>query len=279
MPMTGYTKLFGSIVASTIWREPHETRIVWITMLAMANKNGIVEASLPGLADMARVSVDECKAAIAALEGPDEYSRTKDHDGKRIAPVDGGWAVLNHAKYRAKMGVDERREYLTEKKREERARKSVNSTSTNVNKCRVSSTVSTQAEADTNTQSASEPKEKKQERPSGYAVPACFESIEGFSAALAGWIEARKAKRNPATGRAIQILIDRLAEKPERAIEALNTATERGWATVKWDWLENANRSNGNGGLDKSKTLGLRPGEGIPMFDPMTGETTILEPK
>ena len=47
--MTGYTKLFGSIVDSTIWRESKETKIVWITMLAKANKEGIVEASLPGL--------------------------------------------------------------------------------------------------------------------------------------------------------------------------------------------------------------------------------------
>ncbi len=31
-----YTKLFHSIVTSTIWRETDPTRIVWITMLALA---------------------------------------------------------------------------------------------------------------------------------------------------------------------------------------------------------------------------------------------------
>ena len=48
--MSGYTKLFNSILASTVWSEPNETRIVWITLLAMADKNGIIEGSVPGLA-------------------------------------------------------------------------------------------------------------------------------------------------------------------------------------------------------------------------------------
>ena len=43
--MPGYTKLFNSILASTIWRADDKTRIVWITLLAMADKHGIVEAS------------------------------------------------------------------------------------------------------------------------------------------------------------------------------------------------------------------------------------------
>lgn len=120
MQMTGYTKLFGSIVASTIWREPHTIRIVWITMLAMANKTGTVEASVPGLADLARVTLDECKEALEALMQPDEYSRTPGNEGRRIQPVDGGWLILNHAKYRAKMGADEKREYFRLKKQEQR---------------------------------------------------------------------------------------------------------------------------------------------------------------
>ncbi len=143
--MTGYTKLFGSIVASTIWREPHTVRIVWITMLAMAGKSGIVEASVPGLADLARVTLDECKEALAALEAPDEYSRTPDNEGRRIEKCDGGWFILNHGKYRAKMSVDERREYLRIKQQESRDKKKA--ASTNVNTRQPESTRSTHAEA------------------------------------------------------------------------------------------------------------------------------------
>jgi uncharacterized phage protein (TIGR02220 family) len=134
--MTGYTKLFGSIVLSTIWREPNHVRIVWITMLALADKRGIVEGSVPGLADLCRVSVDECREALAKLKAPDPDSRTKAEGGRRILEVEGGWQLVNHAKYRAKLNQDERTEYLRIKKQESR-----------VNKRRELSTPSTQPEA------------------------------------------------------------------------------------------------------------------------------------
>lgn len=122
MSMAGYTKLFSSIIASTVWRGSKDTKILWITMLAMSDRNGIVEGSIPGLADMSRLTIPEAQAALAELLGPDEFSRTKDHEGRRIEAVDGGWAILNHAKYRAKMSTDERREYLRIKKAESRER-------------------------------------------------------------------------------------------------------------------------------------------------------------
>lgn len=120
--MAGYTKLFNSILASTIWRADNDTRIVWITMLAMANKRGIVEASIPGLADFARVPIDACQRALANLLSPDEFSRTKDHDGRRIKAIDGGWQLLNHGKYRDTLSAEERREYKRIKQREYRSR-------------------------------------------------------------------------------------------------------------------------------------------------------------
>lgn len=100
MSMT-FTKLFSSITASTIWAEPDHTRIVWITMLAMADHHGRVWASIPGLANMARVSIERCEDALEALKSPDKYSRTRDFEGRRIEDIDGGWRLLNHAKYRA----------------------------------------------------------------------------------------------------------------------------------------------------------------------------------
>jgi len=109
--MSGYTKLFSSILASTVWREDMETRIVWITLLAMAGKNGVAEGSVPGLADFARVSVEGTRRALVKLSSPDPDSRTHENDGRRIEAVDGGWLLLNHAKYRAKLSEEERREY------------------------------------------------------------------------------------------------------------------------------------------------------------------------
>ena len=120
--MAGYTKLFNSILHSTIWSETNETRIVWITMLAMSDKNGEVQASIPGLARAACVSLEDTETALTSLMSPDRYSRTEDHEGRRIESVEGGWVLLNHAKYRAKMNEEERREYNAAKKREQRER-------------------------------------------------------------------------------------------------------------------------------------------------------------
>jgi hypothetical protein len=115
-----FTKLSSSIITSTIWREDDKTRIVWITLLALADQHGEVAASIPGLAAMANVAVDECERALRKLESSDPYSRTKDYEGRRIESVDGGWRVLNYRKYRSTRDDEARREYQRDWDREHR---------------------------------------------------------------------------------------------------------------------------------------------------------------
>jgi hypothetical protein len=103
----GYTKLFNSIITSTIWTEDDRTRIVWITMLALADKNGEVQGSVPGLARMAGVPVEATEKALKKFLSPDKHSRTKDDNGRRIEEIDGGWHLLNHAKYRQMASKEE----------------------------------------------------------------------------------------------------------------------------------------------------------------------------
>ena len=52
-----YTKLFTSILDSTVWQEGLETKVVWITLLAMADREGKVDGSVPGLAKRAGVTI------------------------------------------------------------------------------------------------------------------------------------------------------------------------------------------------------------------------------
>ncbi len=107
-----YTKLFSSITTSTVWGEPHETRLVWITMLASVNRSGEVFGSVPGLAHEARVSLEGCIEALKKFMEPDPWSRTKDFEGRRIREIDGGWLLLNHAKFdkmRSEIEAKERR--------------------------------------------------------------------------------------------------------------------------------------------------------------------------
>lgn len=116
----GYTKLFSEIIMSTVWKEPDYVRIVWITMLALKDRWHIVNASIPGLADASKVSIEQCEKALKILSSPDKYSRSIEHEGRRIEKIDGGWYILNGEKYRNKMSLDERREYQRIKQQEYR---------------------------------------------------------------------------------------------------------------------------------------------------------------
>jgi hypothetical protein len=90
-------------------------------MLAMSDRYGRVWASIPGLAKEAAVTLDACQIAIDKFMAPDPYSRTKIAEGRRIEPIDGGWQLINHAKYRSIRDVEERRAYKTQKQREYRS--------------------------------------------------------------------------------------------------------------------------------------------------------------
>lgn len=119
----GFSKLWSEIVTSTIWGEPDSVRIVWITLLALSDRTGAVMASVPGLAHIARVEVEECRDALERLQRPDKDSRTETHEGRRIAPIDGGWTILNYLKYREKGRGEDRREYLRKAQAKSRAKR------------------------------------------------------------------------------------------------------------------------------------------------------------
>ena len=129
----GYTKLFSSIVTSTIWVESDRTRIVWITMLAMADRNGEIQASIPGLARLAGVPIPDCEEALAKFISPDPYSRTPDDEGRRIEKIEGGWSLLNHAKYREMASRDDSKAANTERQRRHREKEKRNATVTPCN--------------------------------------------------------------------------------------------------------------------------------------------------
>ena len=124
-----YTKLFSSIVTSTIWSESDRTRIVWITMLAICDKNGEVQGSIPGLARIAGVPVEDCRAAIATFLAPDPDSRTKDDEGRRLEEIDGGWLLLNYGKYREMASGEDRLRSAAQRQARARERKKRNSQS------------------------------------------------------------------------------------------------------------------------------------------------------
>lgn len=98
--MNNFVKIYGSIIRSTVWQTAPHVKLTWLTMLILADVDGRVEASIPGLASTAGVSNAQCEEALACFLAPDKYSRTKDHDGRRIEEIPGGWVILNHHIYR-----------------------------------------------------------------------------------------------------------------------------------------------------------------------------------
>lgn len=111
--MSGYTKLFSSILDSTIWDEDCATRVLWVTMLAMVNTRGQVLSSEVNIGLRARLPLTDVKNGLAKLLAEDPASRTPDNGGRRIAKIDGGWQILNYERYRTKQDrADYMRKYM-----------------------------------------------------------------------------------------------------------------------------------------------------------------------
>lgn len=118
-----YTKLFSTIVRSSVWLEDDQTLRVWVTMLALADRDGYVGASVGGLAHQARVPEEKTRAALAKFLAPDPDSRSQEHEGRRIEVADRGWLILNHERFRDMRDEEAVRVYERDKKRRQRAGK------------------------------------------------------------------------------------------------------------------------------------------------------------
>jgi hypothetical protein len=121
--MNGYTKLFQDIVTSTIWQAPNDMRVLWVTILALKGQDNICRATVPALAKMCDMTIEECEAYLERFQAPDKHSRSQEYEGRRLKRVDGGYLVLNGQKYQDLLRGYERRDYVRDKVAEHRARK------------------------------------------------------------------------------------------------------------------------------------------------------------
>jgi len=117
-----YVKIACSLVTSSVWSERSDIRVVWVTMLALADQYGEVCTSIPGLARVANVTIEVVQEALNKFIAPDEYSRNKANEGRRIVAIHNGWRLLNYDEYRELMSKEERREYKRVKEGERRQR-------------------------------------------------------------------------------------------------------------------------------------------------------------
>lgn len=123
-----YVKLFSSIFDSSVWVLPTDARIVWITLLGMADRDGFVFASPFMISRRANISLPSVEMALALFLAPDPNSQSKEHDGRRLTQTPDGYYVLNYRKYRELRSAEERRmqqnEWMAAKRREEKAKMS-----------------------------------------------------------------------------------------------------------------------------------------------------------
>lgn len=117
-----YVKLFADILQSTVWTEDSDVRIVWITLLLLADADGHVHATAPGIAATAHVALPKTREALERFEAPDPDSRTEEHEGRRIERVPGGYVILNYNAYKAMRDRDTVREQTRERVRRHRAK-------------------------------------------------------------------------------------------------------------------------------------------------------------
>lgn len=140
-----YAKIFTSIFDGSM-RGHSDLILVFVNMLCHADQDGIVDRHWRAIADETGLSHDQVRSAVAALEGPDVESRSRNDDGRRIRRIDPerewGWKIVNFTHYRQLRSAEERREYLREYMRKKR--KSL----TSVNNCKQCQPIA-EAEADT----------------------------------------------------------------------------------------------------------------------------------
>jgi hypothetical protein len=115
------------------------SRLVFIGMIVLSDRHGTLDITVEALARKLNLDHEVVRQALAVLGSPDPTSRTPDHEGRRIIPIDGrawGWVVVNKEQYRRSDDTDDERirADATERKRDQRERdrsKESNSSSMN----------------------------------------------------------------------------------------------------------------------------------------------------
>ena len=119
--MNTWTPLWSKVVDSSIWLEDKNTRILFVTMLALKDRDHVVRYSAFELARKANLTELEVIESLKILQKPDtKRVEPQEFEGRRIEKVEDGWFMLNGEKYRKAMQKLYRREYKRGKQAEYR---------------------------------------------------------------------------------------------------------------------------------------------------------------
>lgn len=120
-----YAKLFSSLWKGSLYGARNEQH-VFIYLLGNCDSQGVIDTVPEAIASATGIPLPEVIEAIHQLESPDERSRTKEAEGRRISRLDDdrewGWFIVNYSKYRQIRNEEERRAYHRNYQRQRRAR-------------------------------------------------------------------------------------------------------------------------------------------------------------
>lgn len=121
-----YAKIFTQIFDSSI-AENYEVRHVFEDLLKLADKTGAVDMTVEAVARRVNAPLEKVKSGIEALMQPDPKSRSHEHEGRRLIPLDSGrdwgWLIVNYERYRAIQDEETRRACWRDAKAKQRAKK------------------------------------------------------------------------------------------------------------------------------------------------------------
>ncbi len=216
--MRGFTLLWQKILRSSLWvKESKETRLVWIAMLALRDQDGKIFSSVLGLADAAKVTIEECRVALGILTSPDVDDTSGIDEGRRIREIQGGWEIVTHDIYR--FSTEAKREFWKQQQAEYRASK----------KKDAPPIIPKTPKTETGT---TPPELPSKQKPSSIIIPDNL-SGDDFSTAWSDWCADRKERKKPLTNRAMELqLKDLSAMGKPRAIEAIRSSIRNGYTGI-----------------------------------------------
>lgn len=97
-----FGKVFASLWTGSLVGKADE-QLVMCYLIANCDPDGCCDHHPEVIASLTGLGLDRTRAALDALSAPDPESRISDHEGRRIALLEGrkwGWTVLNYLRYR-----------------------------------------------------------------------------------------------------------------------------------------------------------------------------------
>lgn len=164
-----YVKIYSQVFDSSL-AEDYQTRHVFMDLLVLADPEGEVDMTHEAIARRTNVPIAIIRDAIGKLTVSDVNSRSKDHEGKRLIPIDPernwGWKIVNFRHYRNIKNEAARREYMRTYMAKKRAAERAVSKVVSTGKQNVNISSISMQEANNNDLSSEPKKDLRSEPPS-----------------------------------------------------------------------------------------------------------------